>query len=91
VEFAGEFNQFVHSDIKRWFPDLYQLVDIKIIEPSTELLGAFAKDLKKYTMSKFRADGIDLLTGTGVRQIAHLGEEGDLQNRTCAHLTNDQV
>ena len=24
VEFAGELNQFVKGDIKRWFPDLYQ-------------------------------------------------------------------
>jgi hypothetical protein len=29
-------------------------------------------------MSKFRKDGIDLLIGTGVKKIAHLGEEDDL-------------
>jgi NADH dehydrogenase FAD-containing subunit len=56
---------------------LYEQVDIKIVEPTNELLGAFAQDLKKYTMKKFRADGIDLLTGTGVKKITHMGEEND--------------
>lgn len=40
-------------------------------------------------MKKFMDDGIDLLTGTGVKEISHLGEDEDLQNRTVAHLTND--
>lgn len=34
VEFAGELANFAQKDAKAWFPDLYEKVSIKLVEPS---------------------------------------------------------
>ena len=57
------------EDAKRWYPDLYSQVSIKIIEPSPELLGNFSQDLKKYVMHRFRSCNIDIINGVSCTAI----------------------
>ena len=46
VEFAGELNQFIKEDVKRWFPELYLESKVKIIEVGRDLMSSFGKDIQ---------------------------------------------
>ena len=45
VEFAGELNDFIKKDMKKWYPELYLESKVKIIEVGKALLSTFGKDI----------------------------------------------
>jgi len=45
VEFAGELNDFIKKDMKKWYPELYMESKVKIIEVGKALLSTFGKDI----------------------------------------------
>lgn len=69
VEFAGELNQFIKEDVKRWYPDLYEETRVKIIEVGKELLGTFSSDIQDYVRKKFLKDNIEIITELSVKEI----------------------
>jgi NADH dehydrogenase FAD-containing subunit len=69
VEFAAELYDFLKHDVARWYPDLYPLVRVKIVEASGHILGTFHHALVTYVEKLFQSRNIDVLTGTGVQKI----------------------
>jgi len=45
IEFAAELFDFLKSDVSRWYPDLYPMVRILVVEASGSILGSFKKEL----------------------------------------------
>lgn len=78
VEFAAEVYDFLQKDVSRWYPDLYPLTSVKIIEASGHILGSFNSSLVSYVEKLFKKRKIDVLTGTFVQSIddnvAHLSD-----------------
>lgn len=79
IEFASELYDFLEEDVSRWYPDLYPLAKVKIIEASGHILGSFNSSLVSYVEKLFRSRNIEVLTGTVVTKIeeniAHLSDK----------------
>jgi len=69
VEFAAELYDFLKNDVSRWYPDLYPLCKVKIIEASGHILGSFNSSLVGYVEKLFKSRNIDVLTGTVVQKV----------------------
>jgi NADH dehydrogenase/NADH:ubiquinone reductase (non-electrogenic) len=78
IEFASELYDFLQDDVSRWYPDLYPLAKVRIVEASGHILGSFNSGLVSYVEKLFKKRNIDVLTETVVSKI-----EGNV-----AHLTN---
>jgi NADH dehydrogenase/NADH:ubiquinone reductase (non-electrogenic) len=78
IEFASELYDFLQDDVSRWYPDLYPLAKVKIVEASGHILGSFNSGLVSYVEKLFSSRHIDVLTGTVVSKIednvAHLSD-----------------
>lgn len=78
IEFASELYDFLEDDVSRWYPDLYPLAKVKIIEASGHILGSFNNSLVHYVEKLFKKRNIEVLTGTVVQKIdenvAHLSD-----------------
>lgn len=91
VEFAAELSNFVLKDAKVWYPDLYQKVAIKLVEPSGELLGPFSKELRDYAFTALVNSRIEVLTGLSVKEIKVLDSKQDADVRPAAVLSDGAV
>lgn len=86
VEFAGELNQFIKEDVKKWYPELYLQSRIKIVEVGKELLSSFSLDIQDYVRNKFLKDKMEIVTEVSVKNIAR-----NDRNQTLVELSNGQV
>ncbi|KZO90627.1 FAD/NAD(P)-binding domain-containing protein [Calocera viscosa TUFC12733] len=69
VEFAGELHDFLVDDLQSWYPELANRLKISLIEALPNVLPVFSKQLIQYTESTFKANKIDILTRTMVREV----------------------
>eukprot|EP01111_Echinosteliopsis_oligospora_P015621 TRINITY_DN6232_c0_g2_i1.p1 TRINITY_DN6232_c0_g2~~TRINITY_DN6232_c0_g2_i1.p1 ORF type:complete len:467 (+),score=106.10 TRINITY_DN6232_c0_g2_i1:69-1403(+) len=70
IEFAGELNDFFWEDLTKAFPNIpAHEVRITVLEASNKILSAFDGRLVDYTMRSFRKRGIDLRTGSLVKEV----------------------
>ena len=86
IEFAGELNQFIKEDVKRWYPELYLEARVKIIEVGKSLMSTYALDIQDYVREKFLKDNIEIITELSVKDIRR-----NEKNQTLVELSNGQV
>lgn len=83
VEFAAELYDFLEKDVSRWYPDLYPLAKVKIIEASGHILSSFNASLVSYVEKLFKSRNIEVLTGTVVQKIkdnvAYLSDKSEVK------------
>jgi len=78
VEFAAELFDFIQKDVSRWYPDLYQHANVKIVEASGHILGTFHDSIVSYVEKLFHTRKVDVMTGKAVSEIR--GNEAVLQS-----------
>lgn len=81
IEFAAELYDFIKSDIRKWYPDLLEHVQVTLIEASDHILGAFDDKLVKYTTKLFKKRQIKIITKAAVKEVKD----------QAAYLSNDTV
>ncbi|KAF9517464.1 hypothetical protein BS47DRAFT_1326181 [Hydnum rufescens UP504] len=69
IELSGELHDFVHDDLKNWYPELADKVRVTLIEALPNVLPMFSKQLIQYTESTFKENKINILTRTKVKEI----------------------
>ncbi|PIA19081.1 FAD/NAD(P)-binding domain-containing protein [Coemansia reversa NRRL 1564] len=69
VEFAGEVHDLVTEDLVKWVPGLSHRIKITVIEALPNLLPSFDKRLVAYTQRTFTKNGIEMRTGTRVKEV----------------------
>ncbi|KAJ2888983.1 NADH:ubiquinone oxidoreductase, partial [Coemansia aciculifera] len=69
VEFAGELHDLIAEDLPRWVPELASKIQITLVEALPNVLPSFDKKLVGYTERMIKKMGINLLTGTTVKQV----------------------
>ncbi len=69
VEFAAELHDFVHEDLRRWFPDLMPHVRITLLEATDAILTSFDRKLRDYALKAFRRNGIEVRLKSLVKEV----------------------
>jgi NADH:ubiquinone reductase (non-electrogenic) len=69
VEFAGELQDFFHSDLKKWIPDITENFHVTLVEALPNVLPMFSKQLIEYTEKTFKEETIDIRTKTMVKRV----------------------
>jgi len=70
VEFAGELQDFFHSDLKKWLPEIQDSFHVTLVEALPNVLPMFSKQLIDYTEKTFKEETIDIRTKTMVKKVA---------------------
>lgn len=69
VEFAAEIHDFLIEDLRRWFPDLINDVNITLIEAAKGILSSFDEELSREAMKTFKSRRILVRTDCPVKEI----------------------
>ncbi|KAF2014889.1 FAD/NAD(P)-binding domain-containing protein [Aaosphaeria arxii CBS 175.79] len=69
VEFAGELQDFFHSDLKKWIPDITENFKVTLVEALPNVLPMFSKQLIEYTEQTFKEETITIRTKTMVKKV----------------------
>lgn len=69
VEVAGEIQDYVDQDLKKWMPEVADEIKVSLVEALPNVLNMFNKKLVDYTKEVFQATNIDLRTNTMVKQV----------------------
>ncbi|RDW94714.1 putative alternative NADH-dehydrogenase NDH2 [Coleophoma crateriformis] len=69
VEFAGELQDFIDQDIKKWIPEIADKFKVTLIEALPNVLPMFSKQLIEYTESTFKEEKITIKTKTAVKKV----------------------
>ncbi|KAJ1674069.1 NADH:ubiquinone oxidoreductase, partial [Spiromyces aspiralis] len=69
VEYAGELYDFMVDDLRHWYPELTKDIKITLIEALPNVLPMFDKKLIQYTQDTFKANNINILTKTMVKEV----------------------
>ncbi|RPD52496.1 FAD/NAD(P)-binding domain-containing protein [Lentinus tigrinus ALCF2SS1-6] len=82
VEFAAELHDLLHTDIARHYPSLAAMAKINLYDVSPVILGGFDEGLQEYATTKFKREGIRLLTQHHVERVEEgrmfVTEEGEV-------------
>lgn len=66
VECAAEMHDFVAEDVRKWFPELRELVKSTLVEAGNQLLGSFDSSLSSYVAQQFQKRRINVRTEASV-------------------------
>lgn len=69
VEVAGELQDYIDQDLKKWIPEVASEVKVTLVEALPNVLNMFNKKLIDYTKEVFQDTNIDLKTNTMVKQV----------------------
>ncbi|KAL5119588.1 NADH:ubiquinone oxidoreductase [Pleosporales sp. CAS-2024a] len=69
VEFAGELQDFFHSDLKKWLPEIKDNFHVTLVEALPNVLPMFSKQLIDYTEKTFDEEAITIRTKTMVKNV----------------------
>jgi NADH:ubiquinone reductase (non-electrogenic) len=69
VEFAGELQDFFHSDLKKWLPEIKDNFHVTLVEALPNVLPMFSKQLIDYTEKTFKEETITIRTKTMVKNV----------------------
>ncbi|KAF2822282.1 FAD/NAD(P)-binding domain-containing protein [Ophiobolus disseminans] len=69
VEFAGELQDFFHSDLKKWLPEIKDNFHVTLVEALPNVLPMFSKQLIDYTEQTFKEETITIRTKTMVKNV----------------------
>ncbi|RDX42840.1 FAD/NAD-P-binding domain-containing protein [Lentinus brumalis] len=82
VEFAAELHDLLHTDMARAYPNLTAMARINLYDVSPTILGGFDEGLQEYATTKFKREGIRLLTQHHVERVEEgrmfVTEEGEV-------------
>lgn len=71
VEFAGELQDFFHSDLKKWLPEIKDNFKVTLVEALPNVLPMFSKQLIDYTEKTFQEETITIRTKTMVKNVTN--------------------
>ena len=77
VEFAGEMQDFIDQDIKKWVPEIGDKFRVTLIEALPNVLPMFSKQLIDYTESTFKEEKINIMTKTAVKKVTETTVEAE--------------
>lgn len=69
VEFAAELHDFVTQDVRRWFPDMQDHVQITLLEAKGEILTQFDAKLGAYAQRHFSRMRVTVRTESMVKEV----------------------
>lgn len=70
VEVAGELQDYIDQDLKRWIPEVAGELKVTLVEAQANVLNMFNKKLIDYTKEIFEATNIDLKTNTMIKKVS---------------------
>lgn len=68
-EFATELAEFLEVDVRKWYPDLADLVSLSIVEASPHILGGFDEHCWKYYTAHLKKHNVDVRTGCAITAV----------------------
>ncbi|KAA8519889.1 hypothetical protein F0562_014201 [Nyssa sinensis] len=71
VEFAAELHDFVSEDLVKLYPEVKDLVKIRLLEAGDHILNMFDERIRAFAEEKFQRDGIDVKTGSMVVKVSN--------------------
>ncbi|CAG8721646.1 19503_t:CDS:10, partial [Cetraspora pellucida] len=69
VEFSAELHDFITQDMARLYPNLINSVSMTVYDIAPQILGSFDQSLRDYAIKKFTRKGINIRTGTLVKEV----------------------
>ncbi|KAJ3367083.1 hypothetical protein GGF32_000145 [Allomyces javanicus] len=69
VEFSAELHDFITEDLARLYPQLMPRVRMTLYDVAPRILGAFDAKLAEYATKRFVRSGVQIRTGTQVRNV----------------------
>ncbi|CAO3660386.1 unnamed protein product [Rhizopus stolonifer] len=69
IEYAAELHDFLRDDIRTWYPEFTNKINISLIEALPNVLPQFSQKLIKYTESTFKKQHIKIHTKTMVQEV----------------------
>lgn len=69
VETAGEFQDYVNQDLKRFMPSIAEEVQIHLVEALPNILNMFERKLTSYAQSVLENANINLMLNTAVEKV----------------------
>ncbi|CAN3357057.1 external NADH-ubiquinone oxidoreductase 2, mitochondrial [Diutina catenulata] len=82
VEAAGEIQDYIDQDLKKWVPDIASEMQVSLIEAQPHVLASFNPKLVEYTSHVFDQTNIKLLTSCMVKAV-------DQTTLTASHKLKD--
>lgn len=68
-EFMSELQDFVYTDVAKWYPDLTGRIKLTLVEAGPGILGSFDKALSDLYVGKLIEKGVDVRLNTAVKGI----------------------
>ncbi|CUM66162.1 uncharacterized protein PRCAT00003820001 [Priceomyces carsonii] len=69
VEFAGEMQDYIDQDLKKWMPEIASELKVTLVEALPNVLNSFNEKLVEYTQQVFKDTNIDLKTNTMIKKL----------------------
>lgn len=69
VEVAGELQDYIDQDLKKWMPEVSSELKITLVEALPQVLNTFSEKLVEYTQQVFQDTNIDLRTNTMIKKV----------------------
>lgn len=69
VEFAAELHDLLNTDIRKHYPGLFNLARISLFDVAPNILGSFDEGLQEYATTRFKREGINILTQHHVERV----------------------
>ncbi|ODV81050.1 FAD/NAD(P)-binding domain-containing protein [Suhomyces tanzawaensis NRRL Y-17324] len=70
VEIAGELQDYIDQDLKRWMPEVASEVKVTLVEALPNVLNMFNHKLVEYTKQVFEDTNINLMTNTMIKKVS---------------------
>ena len=85
-EFATELSEFLEKDVRKWYPDLADLVSLSIVEAGPNLLAGFDETCWQYYTKHLREHNVDVRTGCAIVSVDP-ADDGRVSSATMANGT----
>lgn len=69
VEIAGELQDYIDQDLKKWMPEVADELNVSLIEAMPHVLSSFNPKLVEYAQEVFKQTNIKLRTNTMVKKV----------------------
>ena len=69
VEAAGEIQDYIDQDLKKWVPDVAKDLKVTLVESQPKVLHTFNPKLVEYTNQIFKETNINLVTDTRITHV----------------------
>jgi NADH:ubiquinone reductase (non-electrogenic) len=70
VEIAGELQDYIDQDLKKWMPEVANEIKVSLIEAMPHVLNSFNPKLIEYAQEVFKETNIKLRTNTMVKKVS---------------------